>query len=442
MRLSLFAQLYLGIISTLCITGLVITLAISSYLEQDELNDFIIDIQHISTPLYQALQSNTQHPLIQQGTQTRNCTDFCTQWLDEEMYTRFLTHVALRGKPHGISVYQFKHSDEKLAAVYPIPAQQGYLLITDLPQKPVATPIHTKSLDHYDFIAILPLLWVLLGALSCAAVLYFLSARIERSIKALQGLTDQYGAGITQRADENLPHPIGQLAKSFNQMTDKLDAQQQEQKVMNHAIAHELRTPLARMRLALGMINPQQLDSTSQALLDNLDHYISDMDELTQSVLSLGRITETQLQPNLQTINFGQFIKTRINSLSSTTTVIQHELDDTIMLEIVPAHLQLVIDNLINNALHYAHHQVQIQLQRFGEQGFVLKVSDDGDGIDEKDKLRVFMPFYRSDESRDRKTGGFGLGLALVQAVAKRYHWQVQATNQPRGGACFEVCLK
>jgi signal transduction histidine kinase len=157
--------------------------------------------------------------------------------------------------------------------------------------------------------------------------------------------------------------------------------------------------------------------------------------------MTLSRLsnTEPQLQPNLQTINVGQFIKTRIHSLSPSTVSIQQELDDTVMLAIVPTHLQLVVDNLINNALYYAQHQVDIQLQCVGEQGFILKVSDDGVGIDEKDKLLVFMPFYRSDESRDRKTGGFGLGLALVKAVAKRYHWEVQVNNRANGGACFEV---
>jgi len=94
--------------------------------------------------------------------------------------------------------------------------------------------------------------------------------------------------------------------------------------------------------------------------------------------------------------------------------------------------------NLLRNAIRYAERRVEVSLVKFGS-GYEVRVCDDGPGVPEEGRSKIFQPFMRLDDSRDRRTGGFGLGLALVQRVSQWHGGQVQVQDSEWGGASFRM---
>lgn len=108
------------------------------------------------------------------------------------------------------------------------------------------------------------------------------------------------------------------------------------------------------------------------------------------------------------------------------------------VIQIEPRFMARAVINLLRNAIRYAEHRVDISLIKFGN-GYEVRVCDDGPGVPEESRAKIFQPFMRLDASRDRRTGGFGLGLALVQRVSQWHGGQVHVQDSERGGASFRM---
>ena len=229
---------------------------------------------------------------------------------------------------------------------------------------------------------------------------------------------------------------VRRVGIAFNRMAKSFSELLASKRALTDAIAHELRTPLARLRYRLALLEEDTDSPARQAMerdLNTIDHMIEEMllhARLDRPEISLSpiqfdtsswledRITEqAALAPNIL------WTKNITGPLSAQVTADHHL-------------ITRALDNLLANARHYAKSRVQVSFQsKKNEQQLVIE--DDGPGIPEEDRERIFAAFVRLDKSRGRSTGGHGLGLAIVSRIARAHDGDVRVEASPSGGARF-----
>lgn len=250
----------------------------------------------------------------------------------------------------------------------------------------------------------------------------------------LESAAQRFGEGhLTERIHFDDASSFVRLGVAFNQMADNINALIASKKLLIDGIAHELRTPLVRLRYRLEMSD--NLTTQESAAL-NRD--IGQLEALIDELLTYARLDRPQTELNVTTVELSRWLTDHINDLSAL-----HPEKQLILLPSTPCEslldmrlIERVLDNLINNALRYCNQRIEVQLTCDGEYG-LLTVDDDGLGIPENERSRVFEPFVRLDPSRDRATGGCGLGLAIVNSIAMAMGGTVSAGQSPLGGARF-----
>ena len=206
-------------------------------------------------------------------------------------------------------------------------------------------------------------------------------------------------------------------------MADNINALIASKKQLIDGIAHELRTPLVRLRYRLEM-SENLTEAESQAL--NRD--IGQLEALIEELLTYARLDRPQTELSLTTPDFPAWISDHVEDiqmvnpqrevcLATLTRGNYGALDMRLM--------ERVLDNLVNNALRYSSQRVAVSLTLQGARAS-LQVDDDGPGIAPEERERVFEPFVRLDPSRDRATGGCGLGLAIVHSIAQAMGGEVR----------------
>lgn len=226
------------------------------------------------------------------------------------------------------------------------------------------------------------------------------------------------------------------LGVTFNQMADNINTLIASKKRLIDGIAHELRTPLVRLRYRLAISDNL---SEEESLMLNRD--IGQLESLIDELLTYARLDRPQTELHLAPVDFSQWL---VNHIADVQRINPHqtitlETDTVTTIDYGVLDLRLmerVTDNLLNNALRYSQQRLRISLWRDGMQA-CLQVEDDGPGIPEKERARVLEPFVRLDPSRDRATGGCGLGLAIVHSVAVAMQGEIMITSSPLGGASF-----
>ncbi|MGO2563811.1 MAG: ATP-binding protein, partial [Pseudoalteromonas nigrifaciens] len=204
---------------------------------------------------------------------------------------------------------------------------------------------------------------------------------------------------------------------------------------------HEFRTPLARLKFAIAMLKDRMLDDKAEKYLANMQVDINELEALVSEMLEYARLDSQQ--PSLQLINCNlvAVVKTVVEKLSFDTRI---KLSTTLPSELIyrcDSHFMArIMQNLVGNALKHANNSVQITLLAQAN-NIVFIVEDDGNGIAEVERENVFKPFTRLDKSRDKKTGGFGLGLAIVSKIISWHQGQCTIEDSSLGGAKFIVSL-
>lgn len=266
-----------------------------------------------------------------------------------------------------------------------------------------------------------------------------------RDIQSLSKLTAAIGDGdLSVRATTPRNASIYPLAQQINQMAGRIEQLLNSQKNLLHSVSHELRTPIARLEFALEILQ----DSAEPALQNDKQRLRiiamqADLAELNILVSELLNMAKLDAQ--------GQLVTELIDTQSLMQACFQH-------LPPIPAHVQLrqvyevkeqrlhgdqrllerAIQNLLKNALKYAERQIIFKLTQHAH-FYVVQVDDDGAGIPESDREKIFEPFYRLDRSRDRSTGGFGLGLAIVKQIVLLHGGSIRISRADIGGARFEL---
>jgi signal transduction histidine kinase len=319
-------------------------------------------------------------------------------------------------------------SDGRLRVLAARAGDKTVLVVTDLSRVDDSVRIVTRA-------ALIggPLAVLLMGFASYAVV-----ALTLRPVAALRhGAADITAAGL---ADQRLPVPgakdeIHRLAITLNAMLDRIDSATARQRTFVGDAAHELRSPLASLRVQLEVAQRLGPESDWNGLIDDVMVDVKRLDRLVEDLLALARVDEAG-EPRREPVQLDALITTVVGGYMQAhvpvTTTGEHDV------EIVgdPDGLHRVVVNLIDNALRYARSGVVIDLQRASLAGrpiVRLTVTDDGPGIPAAERKRVFDRFYRITQARDRESGGTGLGLPIVRDVARAHGGSVRLTDRPDG---------
>jgi len=194
------------------------------------------------------------------------------------------------------------------------------------------------------------------------------------------------------------------------------------QREMIRAVSHELRTPVARMRFGVQMLEDTVADAYTQKQLSAMDGDLQELDELIDEILTYARLEEGGPILEFKSSNILELVNQVAEETRRRTDAVEvlcetHSTDeDEIFAEVEQRYLHRAIQNLVGNACRYAKSQVLLSY-RFQDGWCRVDVEDDGPGVPEKDWDRIFSPFTRLDDSRTRASGGYGLGLSIVQRI-------------------------
>jgi two-component system, OmpR family, sensor kinase len=245
-------------------------------------------------------------------------------------------------------------------------------------------------------------------------------------------------AGLEGRKDE-----LAVLARDFDAMADQLRANRGAVTQLLRDISHELRSPLARMRVALGLARQPLADLGRQ--LDRLEREIERLDSLISQVLKLARLHGADTLFAREPFNLDEVIEevVRDANFEGAAKGCCVRLQGAAQ-TIVKGNRELVrsaVENVLRNAVRYSPEDapVEVAVDRRADGGVMISIRDHGPGVPDAELERIFEPFYRVAESRDRDSGGEGIGLAITAQVMKAHGGRAVAANRPAGG--FEVRL-
>ncbi|MCW5085706.1 two-component system sensor histidine kinase RstB [Enterobacter hormaechei subsp. xiangfangensis] len=313
--------------------------------------------------------------------------------------------------------------DEKYTFIQRIPRSHYVLAVGPVPYLYYLHQMRLLDLALLGFIAI-----------SLAFPVFIWMRPHWQDMLKLESAAQRFGEGhLTERIHFDSGSSFDRLGIAFNQMADNINALIASKKQLIDGIAHELRTPLVRLRYRLEM-SENLTGAESQAL--NRD--IGQLEALIEELLTYARLDRPQTELHLSTPDLPVWLQTHINDVQSVNP--QRKL----LTAITPGAygaldmrlMERVLDNLMNNAMRYSETTLRIGLDLQGSQA-ILCVEDDGPGIEPAEREKVFEPFVRLDPSRDRATGGCGLGLAIVRSIAQAMGGSVRCEASELGGARF-----
>ena len=228
---------------------------------------------------------------------------------------------------------------------------------------------------------------------------------------------------------------LNSLARNLDDMSVRISQLIQSQKEMTAALSHEMRTPLARVRFAVAVLEGE-VDERLHLQLRAVSNDVQQIDDLISDMLDYARLDHPGLRMDCQSVAVAPWLRQVLGSCPPRerhVDTVQRDGLETLWME--PRLMELALSNLLTNALRYARRNVRIEVAR--ENGLCrLVVEDDGEGIPEAHRASVFQAFTRLDTSRNRETGGFGLGLAIVARIAALHRGRVVAgSSASLGGA-------
>jgi len=283
---------------------------------------------------------------------------------------------------------------------------------------------------------------------------YLMVRRLEKRLRNMSIMVKQFGPGFfnTRLQDQGVD-TISELAGSFNNMAKRISDLITDQKHMTQAVAHELRTPISRMKFRLDMLSNQIEIIENNSAQEKIQGLKKDLEELNHLVdetlffqqLDTGKNNTHKVNLPNQTLSSFNIIDC-INSVEAKTAslypdksiVVNLPEDSNHHVEAYLFYLTRLLQNLLVNALRYSHSCVHISFMVL-DTGYQLVVEDDGLGIEKQYWDSIFQPFQRVDSSRNKKLGGYGLGLAIVERIANMHEGSISLSRSELGGACFTL---
>jgi signal transduction histidine kinase len=315
------------------------------------------------------------------------------------------------------------------AAVYALAGSRGSYTLVAEPGQP--------RVPHIPYRAIIRqlLAGLLVSGLTCFLLAHYLVKPILRLRRATQAvaagdLSARAGEAVGDRKDE-----IGDLVRDFDLMATRIEALVQSQKQLLRDISHDLRSPLQRLRMAVGLA---RRESTASTQLDRIEREAVRINELVEQVLTLARLEGAATQLPMASVS----LQAIVNDVVSDASYEAERLECSVKVQApeqtqISGNLELLhsaVENVVRNAIHHSPPHTEVKVTLLGSNGLIrIRVEDEGPGVPEGALSRLFEPFFRVDESRGT-TNGFGLGLAIAARAVSAHGGSIEAHNrQPHG---------
>ena len=290
------------------------------------------------------------------------------------------------------------------------------------------------------------LTWSLTGVIFGIA-LWFWVRPVWRDLEALRQTARDLGDGnFESRAPSARSQLFAPLSDTMNGMAERVQQLIATHKELSCGISHELRTPIARMRFALEMLSETDEQSERQRLWSMMEADLDELDHLIDTSLTYARFEREAPAAHFSRVMLDAWLTQEVDSVrllgrDLSITVDTTQLPETQEVDLDRKAMPYALRNLLRNAFKYANRQIAVSAHLDGEQ-IVLHVDDDGIGIPEGEREHIFSAFTRLDRSRDRSTGGYGLGLAIARRVLELHGGTALAEASPLGGARFTLRWK
>jgi two-component system sensor histidine kinase RstB len=287
------------------------------------------------------------------------------------------------------------------------------------------------------------LTWSLIGVIFGIA-LWFWVRPIWRDLEALRQTARDLGDGdFEERSPAARSQLFAPLSDTMNSMAERVQQLLATHRELSSAISHELRTPIARMRFALEMLSDTDDRAERERLWAMMEGDLDELDHLIDTSLTYARFEREAPEPHFSSVRFADWLSDEVDAVR----LLGRDLKITVDTAKLPGNLAVDVDrkampyalrNLLRNAFKYASVQIIVSAE-LREGNIVVHVDDDGIGIPPEDRESVFSAFTRLDRSRDRATGGYGLGLAITRRVLELHGGSATADASPLGGARFTL---
>ena len=434
---SMFVRLYIGSVIGLVSTVWIFLTLGDGYMRRTEIETFLNDgtyfvdqyIRQHGSPqsLYKNLDTNHRQQfyifeleLLNNWDGSPPC-DTC-----ELLYTLNGVPVYLRG-------------DDLYTAVFALPNSSHSFVFNESRDFFSPEIVWYEDSEKNFLIALLLAIFIAIGL-----SIYLPVWRLQRHIQNLVDTQNKFGLGkLHTRANTNLPKPVSELAKSFNEMAEEIESKVKQSHIFSQAIPHEVRTPLSRIQLAADLLR-RKAPEDQHMLFEDIDTYIDDINELTSQIMMLSKLNvmdNSFFELVKINVDVAEYCLERVRYAKFSNVNFSNRLESGVRSKFDCTMARLIIDNVMKNANNYSHDKVWVTLDENAE-SWLLIIEDNGPGIPAEKREEVLMPFARLDESRSIQNHvGFGLGLAIAKAAAKKMGWGITIFDSKHGGAKFTIVI-
>jgi signal transduction histidine kinase len=318
---------------------------------------------------------------------------------------------------------------------FDVPLNDGRTITVQLPPRP-RTGAGAEANRWWPPRGPTGFLWMLgIVALAVALGAYPVVRRLTLRLEDLRRGVERWGEGdLSVRVSEEGRDEVAFLARRFNNAAQRVENLLKANKSLLANASHELRSPLARIRMGLELMDPEPSPRTR----DEITRNINELDQLVDEILLASRLDARESDMGtVEAVDLTGLAAEESARAGADLEAVdaQHNL----VVEGVAKLLRRALRNLLENARRYSTGPVTVSIARRGTQA-IVRVCDHGPGVPTAERERIFEPFYRLRGASERE-GSVGLGLALVRSIAQRHHGTAHCEDNPGGGACFVLTL-
>ena len=357
---------------------------------------------------------------------------FIANWQQKDELTVTLVHLddfflpdSLKQSFYGGKPLVFE-TDNNISIHFIVPSQQK-VLIFNIP--PVVKESQNSALQllltgvFYLGILLVVLIW-----------LY----PLIKQLRKLRQTTKAFGEGhLQQRINVNSTSYIASIENEFNHMAQRIETLVSDNKLLSDAVAHDLRTPLARLRFGIEMLQETKKPETREKYQDHLSRDIDEMERLVSVLLNYARIEQAMMAIEQQSIDLNVLISQCVAAVTDGNKIINWHAQGDAMVNGDANYLSMLINNLLGNAQQYANNEITLMVAKSGSK-LQFIISDDGPGIAKEKRSELLKPFMRGEQAHEKP--GYGMGLAIVSKIAQLHDAKLVISDSVElGGA--EFCL-
>jgi signal transduction histidine kinase len=283
-------------------------------------------------------------------------------------------------------------------------------------------------------LSLLALVIVLFIAIAMGA--YPFVRRLTRRLEALKRGVEAFGEGaLDRRVPVEGRDEVASLATSFNLAAERIETLVRSHKSLLANASHELRSPLARLKMATSLLSDAAPgEAEREHLRAEINTDIAELDGLVDEVLLASRLEAAPQPEHLEAV---ELLALAVEEGARVDAGVE---GPAIAVRGEERLLRRALRNLLENARRYGGGEIRVELVDAGAAGVEIRVSDNGPGVPEAFRERIFEPFFRLPGHAER-AGGVGLGLALVRQIVERHHGRIRCVAPPGGGGCFVMAL-